>query len=111
MDKWIERYHDEKRGEPGKKRIAGRYTKSSIGYCEYGGWSEDGVLRFNELCKMVQEDRASRNAREAEEQLLASLRRQAGQEAERSNEREIDYSDSQRSLERNPQVVNAFIEM
>jgi hypothetical protein len=60
---------------------------------------------------MVQEDRASRNAREAEGRLMASLRQQAGQGVERSNEREVDYSDLQRSLDRNQQVVNAFIEL
>jgi hypothetical protein len=66
IDKWIKRYHEDRRGEERTKRIAGRYTRSSIGCCEYGGWGKDGVLRFNELCQMVQEDRASRNAKEAD---------------------------------------------
>jgi hypothetical protein len=114
IDKWIKRYHEDKNGDEKSKRMAGRYTKSNIGYSEYGGWSEDGVLRFNELCEMVQDDRASRNAREVETQLLASLRRQAGEGATgaaRSNEREVDYSDSLRSLESNQRVVDAFIEL
>ena len=111
IDKWIKRYHEDKNGDQKSKRVAGRYNKSNIGYSEYGGWSENGTLRFNELCEMVQDDRASRNAREVETQLLASLRRQAGEGATRANEREVDYQDSLQSLESNHQVVDAFIEL
>ena len=44
------------------------------------------------LCEMVQEDRASQNARDAEEWLMNSLRQQAGGGALMGSEREIDHA-------------------
>lgn len=35
----------------------GKYTKDSVGSRRYGGWSEDGLHRFNELFDLVLEDR------------------------------------------------------
>ncbi len=71
IEKWIQRYDEEIAGVETKKRITGKYTRSSIGYNEYVGWSEDGVIRFNELCNIVKDDRNSRNAKEVEEEILA----------------------------------------
>jgi hypothetical protein len=113
IDKWITRYHNPiADGERGKK-ILGRYTRSSVGYTEYGGWSEEGVIRFNELCQTIVEDRSSRNAKEAEDQVMLSLRRQRFGEQEQNssvNDRQS-IVDSERSLERNVEIVNAFIEL
>jgi hypothetical protein len=113
IDKWIKRYHQDRNGEPRSKRIVGKYTHHTDGASnEYGGWSEEGIRRFNQLCEMVQEDRASRNARDAEEWLMNSLRQQAGGGAQMESEREIDHAALQRRLERtNQPVVNAFIEL
>jgi len=68
---------------------------------------------IDKWCEMVQEDRASRNARDAEEWLMNSLRQQAGGAGARmGQERETDHTALQRSLERtNQPVVNAFIEL
>jgi hypothetical protein len=114
IDKWIKRYHEDRRGDPRSKRIVGKYTHTDGGTSnEYGGWTEEGILQFNVLCEMVQEDRASRNARDAEEWLMNSLRQQAGGAGARmGQERETDHTALQRSLERtNQPVVNAFIEL
>ena len=115
IDKWITKYHNpSSQGERGKK-ILGKYTRSSVGYTEYGGWSEEGVLRFNELCSLVEEDRSSRNASEAEEQVMLSLRQQRfGEQSpngvvNRNDQQSI--IDSERSLERNVEIVNAYIEL
>ncbi|KAI2507426.1 hypothetical protein MHU86_7039 [Fragilaria crotonensis] len=115
IDKWITRYHNPiADGERGKK-ILGKYTRSSVGYSEYGGWSEEGVIRFNQLCQTVVEDRCSRNAKEAEDQVMQSLRQQRfGEQDQNSamngNDRQS-IVDSERSLERNVEIVNAFIEL
>jgi len=36
----------------------GRYTAEAKGSIRFGGWKEEGVLRFNELCEIVKKDRA-----------------------------------------------------
>ena len=82
---------------------------------QFGGWSEEGVIRFNELCSIVVEDRSSRNAMDAEEEVMLSLRRQKyGEEAVNgvgnTNEQQS-IAGSERSLERNIERVNAFIEL
>ena len=41
----------------GKPRIKGKFTGKSSGHCKYGGWSPEGIVRFNELKKLVEEDR------------------------------------------------------
>ena len=52
----------------------GKDTRSSIGYSEYGGGSEEGVIWFNELCTIVVEDRNScNNAMDAEEWVMLTL--------------------------------------
>ena len=112
IDKWIMRYHQDRRGEPRSKRIVGKYTQTNGASTEYGGWSEEGIRRFNQLCEMIQDDRNSRNARDAEEWLMNSLRVQAGGGAEMAAEKVLDHAALQLSLERtNQPMVNAFIEL
>jgi hypothetical protein len=76
IDKWITKYHNPP--PPGIKgsKIMGKYMRSSIGYSEYGGWSEEGVIRFNELCSIVVEDKSSCNAMDSEEWVMLTLRQQ-----------------------------------
>ena len=112
IDKWIMRYHQDRRGEPRSKRIVGKYTQTNGASTEYGGWGEEGIRRFNQLCEMIQDDRNSRNARDAEEWLMNSLRVQAGGGAEMAAEKVLDHAALQLSLERtNQPMVNAFIEL
>ena len=114
VDKWIIRYHQDRRGEPRSKRMVGRYTQADAGGAsnEYGGWSEEGICRFNQFCEIVQEDRASRNARDAEVWLMNGLRQQAGGGEQMGDDREINHTALQLSLERtNRPVVNAFIQL
>jgi hypothetical protein len=76
INKWIARYHN--LPPPGIKgsRIMGKYLRSSIVYSEYGGWSEEGVIRFNELCSIVVENRSSCNAMDSEEWVMQTMRQQ-----------------------------------
>ena len=72
--------------------------------------------RFNELCSLVEADRSSRNAREAEEQVMLSLRRtrfgeQPSQNGEANMNDQQTIMDLERTLERNVGIVNAFIEL
>ena len=97
-------------------KIMGKYTRCSIGYSEYGGWSEEGVIRFNELCRIVVEDRSSCNAMDSEEWVMLTLWQQKYGEPAQNDTRNTDnekqiHHDSETSLERNAQVVNAFIEL
>ena len=116
FDKWITRkYNPIADGERGKK-ILGRYTQSSVGYTEHGGWREEqGVFRFNQLCHTIVEDRSSQNTKEAEDHVMQSLRSQRfGEQEQNSGVDRNDWQsivDSERSLERNVEIVKAFIEM
>ena len=64
---------------------------------------------FNMLGGIVEEDRKSRNAKDAEEWVLKSLREQVGGG---TRMREMDPSAVQRAVERaNRPKINAFIEL
>jgi hypothetical protein len=39
------------------KAVGGKYTVHNNGTTEYGGWSEKGMARFNELYKLIKVDR------------------------------------------------------
>jgi hypothetical protein len=69
VDKWIQKFHEERRtllpsmictgnkkkSDAGRMKngdratkIRGKYTKGTVGNCEFGGWSGKGLRRFNE---------------------------------------------------------------
>jgi hypothetical protein len=87
VDKWIQKYHDERRTllpsmlstaekkKRGATKMRGKYTTGSVGNCEFGGWSERGMRRFNELCDTVEEDRNDPKAQIMEGYLLKEIRR------------------------------------
>jgi hypothetical protein len=83
IDKWIRKFNCEQRGELGEdtneieKRIKGRYTAGTTTRAAnimYGGWSDEGLIRFNQLCRLVAIDRQNENATQMEEQVLQRLR-------------------------------------
>ena len=41
------------------QRMKGKYTGRASGHCKYGGWNAKGIRWFNELRKLVEEDRSS----------------------------------------------------
>ena len=105
IDKWITRYdHNPPPPSVRGSKIIGKYTRSSIGYSEYGGWSEEGVIRFNELFSIVVEDRSSRNAMDSEEWVMLTLHQQKyGEPAQigtGNTDNENPTHDSETSLER-----------
>ena len=61
-----------------KPKQLGRYTTKKNGHCKYGGWSHEGMARFNEFYRLVQADRACPQAVAMEKKLLAFCRRQKG---------------------------------
>jgi hypothetical protein len=63
------------------------------------------VIRFNELCSLVVEDRSSRNAMDAEEQVMLSLRRPKYGEAA------VNAVGNANDEQRNAEIFNAFIEL
>jgi hypothetical protein len=82
IDKWMKKYHSEREipaaigdanGSRGKERMKGKFTKGSVGHCEFGGWSELGVRRYNELCTLAKLDRLDPQADKMEKFLLKQL--------------------------------------
>jgi len=63
MDNWITCYHMERQGEKPGGKAKGTYTSSVTDHCLYGGWSAEGVTRFNALCAIVDKDRKSADAK------------------------------------------------
>ena len=53
-----------------RKVIRGKYTVQNSGTCKYGGWSHDGMKRFNYLYALVAEDRKSPQAPAMEKEFL-----------------------------------------
>ena len=61
------------------RRETGKYTTKRKGNtCKFGGWSAEGMTRFNDLYNMVKADRVSETAKEMEELLRMHCRRLAG---------------------------------
>jgi len=53
-----ERKYNEVTGEWEKRKpVYGKWTRGARGECHYGGWTEDGVNQFNELCGLVNQNR------------------------------------------------------
>lgn len=57
-------------GKKKQSRVRGLYTSKKSGHCKYGGWSREGISRFNELYKLVHEDRACPQAAAMERKFL-----------------------------------------
>ena len=105
LDKWKEQCADaepfdntnmtgedaEANGRQRKKtttKLPGKYTEKKNGHCEYGGWSRDGMATFNQLYKLVNDDRASAQSEQMERELLAFCRVQAGMSDEQPDDQQ-----------------------
>ena len=82
IDKRMQKFHTEQEitvatdnvtGNKGKKRMKGKFTRGSVGHCEFGGWSEQGVKQYNELCTLARCDRQDPQAEKMETFLLNRL--------------------------------------
>lgn len=51
-------YSPKKEGETKCLSVKGKYTMWGEKAKRFGGWSENGINRFNELCKIINKDRA-----------------------------------------------------
>lgn len=79
---------DQYRGKPGEVIIRGdrmyvyefkgKFTVSDGGQAKYGGWTNEGLKRFQELKKMAKEGRAKPNCGEIEKLSLGELRAKKG---------------------------------
>ena len=56
------------------KAVKGKYTVHNNGTTKYGGWSDKGMVRFNELYKLVKEDRKCPQAVAMEKEFLEYAR-------------------------------------
>lgn len=108
VTKWMTKYIEERTQifQEENKRMNGKFTKSSTGNCEYGGWDEEGVRRFNQLCVLVQNDRRSRKAQEMEEYVLMELRKKKFVNGDVEDEVADDVQN-----DRHGNTVNAFCEL
>jgi hypothetical protein len=73
IDKWITRFHIKHHGAK-SDTINGKYTSPVMNHLLFGGWSAEGVARFNELSAIVDQDRRSQGAKKAEEEVMLALR-------------------------------------
>jgi hypothetical protein len=110
IGKWIARYHAERRGEKPQGKTKGKYTSSVTDHCLYGGWSAQGVARFNNLCAIIDNDRKSEKASEAENAVLLELRRRKFGDVI-GDPNAIDPGDERRQTRVMPEVVEAFCEL
>ncbi len=70
---------DEQEGKIQKQlRQTGTCTGQTSGHCKYGGCSHDGVVRFNELYKLVEDNRACLQAEAMEKELGEFFRSEYG---------------------------------
>ena len=71
-DKWTKQGNEQagQLVQSRKKVIWGKFTIQNSGTCKYGGWSHDGMKRFNELYDLVVEDRACSQAATVEKEFL-----------------------------------------
>jgi hypothetical protein len=58
------------RRKSSKEREKGKYTAQRTGHCKYGGWSREGMARYNEFYHLVKADRACKQAVDMERELL-----------------------------------------
>lgn len=61
-----------------KRKVPGRYTKKGPGHCKFGGWSQEGIERYNQLRRLVKEDRESEDAPVSEALFLQYCRERSG---------------------------------
>jgi hypothetical protein len=109
IDKWIAKFHMEQRGEKAIGMIKGKYTSSVNDECLYGGWSTDGIARFNELCAIVKNDRLNEGAKEAEDAVLLALRREKfGEDVDNESIRDPQEERRHRTV---PVAIQAFCEL
>lgn len=111
IGKWMARYQQLRRGEKPQGKTKGKYTSSVSDHCLYGGWSAEGVARFNELCRIVDNDRTSESATKAEDEVLLALRRRKfGNSIDDLNLME-EPGEETRQPRVMPQVIEAFCEL
>jgi hypothetical protein len=79
-------------------------------HCLYGGWSAEGVARFNELFGIVDRDRRSADAKKAENEVLLALRRQKFPDSAK-NKIVIEPEEARGRRRTLPEAVEAFCEL
>jgi hypothetical protein len=109
IDKWIAKFHMERRGAKTIPTIKSKYTSSVNDQCLYGGWSTDGIARFNNLCALVQKDRLTEGAKKAEDEVLLALRR--GKFGENIDNDNINDPQEERCRRAIPVAIEAFCEL
>ena len=93
------------------KRVAAKYTTKRRGTtCKYGGWSMEGMARFNDLYEMVKEDRASQKAKEMEESFRMHCRRLAGKQHPNGNSLHEGVLDSNNAVQGDTEVEVLAVE-
>ena len=89
--------------------IKGKYTSSVNDQCLYGGWSADGIARFNDLCSIVTKDRLNEGAKKAEDTVLLALRREKfGEDVDNESIRDPQEERRRRAMS---VVIEAFCEL
>lgn len=80
FENYVEKWHAQHRHNCTKTemtakmpRMHGKYTSKKVGQAEFGGWSREGVRKFNINCMQIMADRLSDKGQAAEQELLTYL--------------------------------------
>ena len=96
---------------PKRKRVEAKYTTKRKGNtCKYGGWSMEGMTRFNELYDIVKKDRASPKAKEMEESFRMHCRTLAGKHCPNGNSTTVGELDGNNAAQGDTEVEVLAVE-
>jgi hypothetical protein len=110
IDKWIAEFHMEQQGEKAIGMIKGKYTSSVNDECLYGGWSTDGIARFNKLCAIVKNNRIIEGARKLRSRCSAAGIEEGkfGEDVDNESIRDPQEEQRHRTV---PVAIQAFCEL
>ena len=115
--KWMMEAKEEKRLEPRdatKKRKDGKYTCSTSGGEKFGGLSHIGNMRYNQLLKIVKEDRQTELRRKMEEEvrrlLLLTPKGQEAKQREEARRKRIYKHELAEHKEKECEHIDAMME-
>ena len=77
--------NEEEEEAEGTRVTRGLYTGVKTGKCKFGGWSREGMKRFNELYNLAWNNRCIPDAAEMEENLLAYIKSHKQGDEDRNN--------------------------
>lgn len=112
-EKW-QQQHKHKKQNPTSKcpKIPGKYSSSDKGQVEWGGWSTEGLTKYNELKKAIRSRRQThaKEIRALEQKTLAALRLEAGIDCEDHDQQQRKNRAKKRKIAANKPVEEVQVQ-